>query len=389
VGRDDENAQGARLKSASQFDLVAIGSAFGLKGDLIHAERHGTGHINDTFAVTYVHGEGMTRYVHQRINREVFSDPVGLMDNIRRVTGHLRSKLLETVSSEIERRVLTLVPKQDGSVYHIDAEDDMWRTYDFVERAQTHDIVRSPALAFEAAKAFGAFQRDLADLPPPRLNDTIPAFHDTPSRFAALQAAIGEDTANRAARAAAEIEFVVGHEPSLGRLLDLHRAGEIPERVTHNDTKLNNVMIDVETAEGVCVIDLDTVMPGLTLFDFGDMVRTSTSFSMEDERDLSQVHMQMPLFEALVRGYLQTAGSFLSRVEIGEMVFAGKLITLEIGIRFLTDYLVGDTYFRIHREEHNLDRCRAQFRLVESITEQQESMLKVVERVASERPWQH
>jgi len=376
------------LKPASKFDLAAIGSAFELKGEMVHAERHGTGHINDTFAVTYLHGEGMTRYVHQRINREVFADPVGLMDNVRRVTSHLRSKLLTNVTNEIERRVLTLVPKQDGSVYHIDAEGWMWRTYYFVERAQTHDMVRSPGLAFEAAKAFGAFQRDLVDLPLPRLNDTIPAFHDTPRRFAALQTAVSEDAANRAGGVAAEIEFVAGHEPSLSRLLDLHQAGGIPERVTHNDTKLNNVMIDVDTAEGVCVIDLDTVMPGLTLFDFGDMVRTGSSFSMEDERDLSQVRLQMPLFEALVRGYLQTAGSFLSPVEIDEMVFAGKLITLEIGIRFLTDYLAGDTYFRTHREEHNLDRCRAQFRLVESITEQQESMQKVVERVASERPWQ-
>jgi aminoglycoside phosphotransferase (APT) family kinase protein len=376
------------MKPASEFDLTAIGSAFELKGELVHAERHGTGHINDTFAVTYVHGDGMTRYVHQRINREVFADPVGLMDNVRRVTSHLRSKLLDDGRNDLERRVLTLVPKQDGSVYHIDADDWMWRTYDFIERAQTHDMVRSPALAFEAAQAFGAFQRDLVDLPAPRLNETIPAFHDTPSRFAALQTAVDEDAANRASGAAREIEFVAAQEPSLGRLLDLHRAGDIPERITHNDTKLNNVMIDVETAEGVCVIDLDTVMPGLALFDFGDMVRTSTSFSMEDERDLSLVHLQMPLFEALARGYLQTAGSFLTPVEIDEMVFAGKLITLEIGIRFLTDYLAGDTYFRTHREEHNLDRCRAQFRLAESITEQQESMQKVVERVASERPWQ-
>ncbi len=377
-----------RLKPATELDLAAIGSAFDLKGELVHAERHGTGHINDTFAVTYLHGEGLTRYVHQRINRDVFADPVGLMENVRRVTSHLRAKLLDDVTNEIERRVLTLVPKQDGSVYHIDDKDWLWRTYYFIERAQTHDMVRSPGLAFEAAKAFGAFQRDLVDLPAPRLNDTIPAFHDTPRRFAALQEAAERDIANRAAGAATEIEFVAGFALSLGRLLDLHESGEIPERVTHNDTKLNNVMIDVETAAGVCVIDLDTVMPGLTLFDFGDMVRTSTSFSMEDERDLSQVRLQMPLFEALVRGYLQSAGSFLSPVEISEMVFAGKLITLEIGIRFLTDYLAGDTYFRTHRDKHNLDRCRAQFRLVESITDQQESMQKVVERVASEQPWQ-
>jgi len=376
------------LKPASEFNLAAIGSAFELKGDMINAERHGTGHINDTLAVTYMHGEGLTRYIHQRINRDVFADTVGLMENVRRVTSHLRSKLMKDGANDLERRVLTLVPKQDGSVYHIDDEGWMWRTYYFIENAQTLDMVGSPGPAFEAAKAFGAFQRDLVDLPLPRLNETIPAFHDTPRRFAALLEAVDLDVANRAAGAAAEIEFVAALEPSLSRLLDLHAAGEIPERVTHNDTKLNNVMIDGATAKGVCVIDLDTVMSGLALFDFGDMVRTGTSLSMEDERDLSQVRLQMPLFEALVRGYLESAGSFLTPVEIAEMVFAGKLITLEIGIRFLTDYLAGDTYFRTHREEHNLDRCRAQFRLVESINEQQESMEKVVEKVAAERPWQ-
>ena len=377
-----------RLKPASEFDLASIGSAFELKGELVHAERHGTGHINDTFAATYVHADGMTRYVHQRLNRDVFADPVGLMDNVRRVTSHLRGKLSEAGQSDLDRRVLTLVPKQDGSVSHIDDEGHTWRTYFFIERAQTHEMALSPELAFEAAKAFGAFQRDLVDLPPPRLNDTIPAFHDTPRRFAALQAAIDADVVNRAAGAVAEIEFAAGHEPFFGRLLDLHEAGEIPERVTHNDTKLNNVMIDVDSAKGVCVIDLDTVMPGLTLFDFGDMVRTGTSFSMEDERDLSQVQLQTPSFEALVRGYLESAGSFLSLVEISEMVFAGKLITLEIGIRFLTDYVAGDTYFKTHREGHNLDRCRAQFQLVESIIEQEEAMRKVVENVASDKPWQ-
>jgi aminoglycoside phosphotransferase (APT) family kinase protein len=290
--------------------------------------------------------------------------------------------------SGLHRRVLTLVPKLDGSVYHIDDDGWMWRTYFFIERAQSYDMVRSPELAFEAAKAFGAFQEGLVDLPEPRLNETIPDFHHTPRRFAALQAAVDADVENRAAGAAEEVEFVASHEAVLGRLLAMQDAGEIPERVTHNDTKLNNVMIDEDTAKAVCVIDLDTVMPGLALFDFGDMVRTSTSFSKEDELDLSKVQLQMPLFEALVRGYLQSAGSFLAPVEMGELVFAGKLITLEIGMRFLTDYLAGDTYFKTHKEGHNLDRCRAQFRLVESINENWELMQQVVENVAAERPWE-
>jgi aminoglycoside phosphotransferase (APT) family kinase protein len=383
------------LKPLSEFDLAAIGSAFDIRGKMVDADRYGTGHINDTFAVTYLHGEGATRYIHQRINRHVFADTVGLMDNVRRVTSHLRGKLTGAGGgpagpgvSGLHRRVLTLVPKLDGSVYHIDDDGWMWRTYFFIERAQSYDMVRSPELAFEAAKAFGAFQEGLVDLPEPRLNETIPDFHHTPRRFAALQAAVDADVENRAAGAAEEVEFVASHEAVLGRLLAMQDAGEIPERVTHNDTKLNNVMIDEDTAKAVCVIDLDTVMPGLALFDFGDMVRTSTSFSKEDELDLSKVQLQMPLFEALVRGYLQSAGSFLAPVEMGELVFAGKLITLEIGMRFLTDYLAGDTYFKTHKEGHNLDRCRAQFRLVESINENWELMQQVVENVAAERPWE-
>jgi len=237
--------------------------------------------------------------------------------------------------------------------------------------------VQSTAQAFEAAQAFGRFQGLLADLPAPRLHDTIPDFHHTPKRFAALLDAISVDTANRAARAMPEIEFALRLEPITPVLLDAN----LPERVTHNDCKLNNVLLDDTTGAAVCVIDLDTVMPGLALYDFGDMVRTTTSPAMEDERDLSKVTMQFPMFEALARGYLASAGGFLTAAETDLLAFSGKLITFEIGLRFLTDYLRGDTYYKVHREAHNLDRCRAQFQLVRSIGQQEEPMQRLVDSI--------
>jgi aminoglycoside phosphotransferase (APT) family kinase protein len=257
---------------------------------------------------------------------------------------------------------------------HIDADGNFWRAYHFIENARTYDSVQSPAQAFQAAKAFGEFQRMLADLPAPRLHDTIPDFHHTPKRFAALERAIAADVAGRAILAKPEIDFALARKSICGVLLD---AG-LPERVTHNDTKINNVMLDDDTGEGICVIDLDTVMPGLVLYDFGDMVRTATSPGPEDERDLSKVNLQFPLFEALARGYLTSAAGFLTKEEKKHLAFSGKLITFEIGLRFLTDYLSGDTYFKVHREGHNLDRCRTQFKMVASIEQQEEQMVKLI-----------
>ncbi|MEI7809120.1 MAG: aminoglycoside phosphotransferase family protein, partial [Verrucomicrobiota bacterium] len=245
----------------------------------------------------------------------------------------------------------------------------------FIEQARTFDAVESAAQAFKAAQAFGRFQKLLADLPAPRLHDTIPDFHHTSKRFAALEKAIQADAANRARLAKPEIEFALRHQAICRVLLDAN----LPERVTHNDTKFNNVMLDDTTGEGICVIDLDTVMPGLALYDFGDMVRTTTSPAKEDERDLSRVKMQFPMFEALARGYLSSAAEFLTTAEKKLLPFSGKLITFEIGLRFLTDFLAGDVYFKVHRDGHNLDRCRTQLKLVESITQQEEQMNQLVE----------
>jgi aminoglycoside phosphotransferase (APT) family kinase protein len=291
------------------------------------------------------------------------------------VTAHVGKKI--AALTDPLRRALTLLPTHDGRPFHMDGDGNYWRVYIFIENARTFDAVESPRQAFAAAKAFGQFQKLLADLSAPRLHDTIPDFHHTPKRLAALEKAIEADIANRAKLAKREIEFALKRKAETGFLVE----AKLPERVTHNDTKFNNVMLDDATGEGICVIDLDTVMPGLALYDFGDMVRTTTSPAKEDERDLSKVAMQFPMFEALARGYLAEAGEFLTRSEKSFLTFSGKLITLENGVRFLTDFLSGDTYYKVHREGHNLDRCRTQFKLVESIEQQEPAMNKLVESI--------
>ncbi len=357
----------------SKHDLRAVARQFQIHGEFFSAEPYGSGHINDTYRVVFDQGGAFVRYIIQRINHEIFKNPVALMENIQRVTGHLARKLAGESGSS--RRRLTLIAASDGRAYYCDDAGNHWRAYIFIENARTFDAVESVSQAFQAAKAFGQFQKALADLPAPRLHDTIPDFHHTPKRFAALEKAIEADAFNRAQAAKAEIAFALERKAVTSLLLE----AKLPERVTHNDTKFNNVMLDDATGEGVCVIDLDTVMPGLALYDFGDMVRTTTSPAKEDERDLSKVTMQFPMFEALARGYLSTASEFLTNAEKERLPLSGKLITFEIGIRFLTDFLAGDAYFKIHRDGHNLDRCRTQFKLVESIEQQEAGMNKLVE----------
>jgi aminoglycoside phosphotransferase (APT) family kinase protein len=343
---------------------------FAIDGEFHGAETWGNGHINDTYRATYRHNGAVVHYIYQRINHNVFRNPEAMMDNIARVTAHLQKKL----GPRAARHALTLVPTREGASFCRDKEGNCWRTYHFVAGARTHDTIQTARQAYEAARAFGEFQRLLADLPSPRLKETIPDFHHTPKRFAALECAIEADVAKRAVYADAEIRFALKRKPLCNILLNAN----LPERVTHNDTKINNVLLDDETNEGVCVIDLDTVMPGLALYDFGDMVRTATCRAAEDERDLGKIHMELELFEALASGYLAATNGFLTPAERALLVASGKLITFENGIRFLTDYLQGDIYFKVHRAGHNFDRCRTQFKLVESITAQEDEMARVV-----------
>jgi hypothetical protein len=362
---------------SEEQDARVAACRFDINGEFTEAIPYGSGHINDTYRVTFHENGSGHRYILQRINHNIFKNPVALMENIERVTAHLATQVAS--EPDRKRRALTLIPTRYGRGWHVDAESYHWRAYRFIEHARTFDAVESKEQALQAGKAFGRFQELLTGLPAPRLHDTIPDFHNTPKRFKALQAAISADIAGRAALAKPEIEFALAHEAITGVLL----GADLPERVTHNDTKFNNVMLDNTTGEAICVIDLDTVMPGLAPYDFGDMVRTTTSPAMEDERDLSKVTMQFPMFEALVRGYLSSAGGFLTKREKELLAFSGKLITFEIGTRFLTDYLAGDTYFKVHRDGHNLDRCRTQFKLVESIEQQEETMNRLVESIAS------
>ena len=358
-----------------KHDVRAVARQFQIHGEFLEAAPYGSGHINDTYCVIFNQDGTRVRYIFQRVNHHIFKNPVALIENIQRVTTHLAAKIAG--QPEANRRVLTLIPARDGAAFYLDSEGNHWRVYVFIEKARTFDAVESAEQAFKAAGAFGQFQKLLADLPAPRLHDTIPDFHHTPKRFAALENAIAADATNRATLAKREIEFALQHKAICSVLLD----AKLPERVTHNDTKFNNVMLDDATGEGICVIDLDTVMPGLALYDFGDMVRTTTSPVKEDERDLSKVTMQFPMFTALARGYLSSAAEFLTPAEKKFLPFSGKLITFEIGLRFLTDFLAGDVYFKVHREGHNLDRCRTQFKLVESIEQQEAAMNKLVETI--------
>lgn len=348
---------------------------FQIPGKMVEISPYGSGHINDTYCAVFSQSGKVVRYIIQRINPTVFQNPPLLMQNIQRVTEHLSEKLAD--HPESNRRVLRLVRTRDGSVWYQDANGNYWRSFHFIERTRSYDAISSVTQAFEVAKAFGEFQQLLFDLPAPPLHETIPDFHNTPKRFTALEQALDKDIAGRAVLAKPEIEFALERKAITSVLLDAN----LRMRVTHNDTKLNNVLLDDLTGAGVCVIDLDTVMPGLALYDFGDMVRTSTSPTLEDEQDLSKVTMQFPMFEALVRGYLSFAGNFLTDAEEQLLAFSGKLITFEQGIRSLTDYLRGDLYYKVSREGHNLDRSRTQFRLVESIEQQEEKMSRLVENV--------
>ena len=366
--------------AATAAEALVVASAFNFGGKIVSAAPYGSGHINDTFLTLVEIARRQQRFILQRINHQVFKQPDLLMENVARVCAHAHAKLNAAGKTDAHRRALRLIPTIKEKAWQVDPSGNRWRCYDFIEGASGHDVVRSPTQAEAAAKAFGAFQSLLADLPGDRLHETIPDFHHTPSRFARFQAALAKDSHGRAATAGPEITFALARASEVSVVVDALRDGTLPERVTHNDTKLNNVLLDDITQEGVCVIDLDTVMPGSALYDFGDLVRTSTSPAAEDETDLTQVRMQLPMFEALVRGYLDSARGFLTPREKELLPFAGKLITFEIGLRFLTDWLEGDTYFKIKRPSHNLDRCRTQFKLVSSIEEQLPAMREIVAR---------
>jgi aminoglycoside phosphotransferase (APT) family kinase protein len=365
------------------MDLQPVARTFAIDGHLASAAPYGSGHIHDTFLAVYRNGRGESRFIHQRMNRRVFPQTDLVMRNIAAVTRHVRRRLAAEATADLDRRVLTLVPARDGSDYAIDDLGHWWRTYVFISGARSVDTAEAPAQAFEAARAFGDFQRLLLDYDGPEVGETIPRFHHTRSRFEDFRRALAADKASRAAEAAPEVRFALAQEGIVDRLLDLEARGHARTRLTHNDTKLNNVLLDGDTGQALCVIDLDTVMPGLPLYDFGDMVRTATATAAEDELDLSLVSVDEDLFEAVTAGYLSSAGSLLSEVERDHLTVAARLIVFEIGLRFLTDYLEGDVYFKVHRPGHNLDRCRTQFKMVRILEERDDRFRELAERAAA------
>jgi len=358
-----------------QRELRAICEKFIMYGDFMVGVPFGTGHINDTYQVTCDQGGVRVHYTLQRINTNVFANPHKVMENVDRVTTHLLNKFRST-NRTLKRRTLRLLRTYTNVPYVFSDNGDCYRCYVFVENARSYDVLENEKMAYSVARAFGEFQCDLTDLPGERLHETIPNFHHTPRRLEALRRAVEQDAFDRLKTAEREVEFALSREDEAATLVKLNQSGDIPERITHNDTKVNNLLIDDFTGEGVCVLDLDTVMPGLVLYDFGDMLRTGASTAEEDEVNLDKVEMSFSMYQALLRGYLSSASGFLTEAERENLPFAGKLITYENGVRFLTDYLSGDTYFKTKRPTHNLERARNQFKLVTSIESQIDDMKK-------------
>ena len=356
---------------------------FQYEGVLASEGPYGSGHINDTFLLTFdVEGEGKRNVILQRMNNEVFSDPVGLMENIVGVTSYLRKKIIDD-GGDPDRETLNVIPTVDGKDYYVDGAGDYWRSYKFITDATSYDKVEKPEHFYQSAVAFGHFQCMLADYPAETLHETIVGFHDTKARFATFKKVVEEDVMGRAASVKKEIQFVLEHEDVANYFSDLLAKREIPLRVTHNDTKLNNIMIDNETGKGICVIDLDTVMPGLAMNDFGDSIRFGASTAAEDEMDLSKVSCSMELFDLYAKGFIEGCDGKLTKREIELMPMGAKTMTFECGMRFLTDYLQGDTYFKVHREGHNLDRCRTQFKLVEDMEKKWYTMQEIVNKYSN------
>jgi hypothetical protein len=348
---------------------------FAIYGEFEFAEPFGSGHINNTYRSRWNQAGVRVRYTHQRINEKVFIRPNEVMENIERVTRHIAEKLAREGADDRSRRVLSVVPSRGGKPWVRDAGGGWWRSYLFIEGTHSLEVARSPAEARFLGKSVGLFQKQLADLAEPRLYETIPDFHNMEKRYARFHDAVSGDACGRAKGVGAEIAFMRENEERGAVLIRALKAGKIPERICHNDTKMNNILIDDGDNEARCVVDLDTVMPGTSLFDVGDLIRTVTTRAEEDERDLSRVEFDCGLFEALIGGYFSEAREFLLPEEKALIAESGRNITQIMGLRFLTDYLEGDHYYQTARPGHNLDRCRNQIALIKSMDAQWQEIL--------------
>ena len=350
--------------NAAEDRIQEVLAAFDFGAPVVGALRYGQGHINDTFVVhTQPEDRCCRRFILQRMSAAAFKHPDELMENIIGVTEYLGRQILQR-GGDRGREAMEVLRPRNGEPYYTDAEGGAWRVYPFVEHTICYQAAESAELFAASGRAFGRFQRLLRDYPAETLHETIPNFHNTEDRLAKFKAAVAADPLGRVKDCGPEIQFVLDREADCSVALNAMREGKLPLRVTHNDTKLNNVLMDEETQEGVCIIDLDTVMPGLVIYDFGDSIRFGANHSAEDERDLGKVNLDVDLFSVYTAAFLEGTGGSLTNDEIAYLPWGAKLMTLECGIRFLTDYIDGDHYFHINREAQNLDRCRTQFKLV-------------------------
>lgn len=352
------------------MDKNEILSYFRIKEKSVVITPYGSGHINHTFLVT---AGGMPAYILQGINTTIFHDTQALMENILHVTDYLRTKI-SAAGGDVERETLTVIMTKDGKPYFVDDEGNHWRLYLYIKNAKTYDKVENEKFFYESALAFGRFQAKLADYPADTLHETIPDFHNTPKRFLDFERAVAQDSAHRVCEVEKEIAYLRAHQGEMSVLADLQNRKQLPLRVTHNDTKLNNIMFDNDTHKGICVIDLDTVMPGLSVHDFGDAIRFGANTAAEDEPDWRKASLSLSLFDTYVRGYLEGCQGQLTKKEIEMLPMGAKIMTLECGMRFLTDYLQGDIYYKIRHKRHNLDRCRSQLALAADMETKWEKM---------------
>lgn len=362
-----------------EYNLKDIFSRFRTEGTFKTGESFGSGHIHDTFRIETAENN-CDDYILQRLNNKIFLNIPQLQDNIERVTVHLRNKLKKIHGSDPKRECLSLIPANDGKSWFLDDLGNYWRMYIFISNHKSYNVVDSPDKAFEGGKAIGRFQAMLADMPGPSLFETIPFFHDISRRLDTFNLKVKEDPAGRVASVKEEIDQVLRRAEEMKIILKLGKEGKIPSRITHNDTKFNNILLD-QNDKALCVIDLDTVMPGYVHYDFGDAIRTAANSATEDEPDLSKVFMNIDRFRAYAEGYLSETLSTLNDVEKEYLAFAPRLITYTIAVRFLTDYVDGDHYFKIHHENHNIQRARAQLALVRSMEEQYGEMQKIIKKL--------
>ncbi len=365
------------MKDMSSIDILEVISSFDIDGTLVDVKPFGNGHINDTFMVRFNDGKKNQGYVIQRINHNVFKKPDEVMSNVINVTEYIRNAVISNGGNP-DREVLNVVKTKDNHSYCKDKNGNYWRALIFIDNAISLDLPNNENDHYQAALAFGNFQRQLIDYPADSLYETIPNFHNTPIRYESFLKSVKENASGRSENAKAEIEFVKARKDFTSILENAHEKGELPKRVTHNDTKINNVMLDNDTREPVCVVDLDTIMPGYSVNDFGDAIRFGASTAAEDERDLDKVHFDIHLFEAYTKGFLKGCDGTLTENEIKLLPVGAKMMTLECGMRFLADYIDGDTYFKTAYDDHNLVRCRTQFKLVQEMEEHWDEMEEIV-----------